>query len=1097
MGRFWTRKSIIALLLVSLIGSSITAGGQASQLTDLTESNLNRQQTEGYKVPLPEGFQIVSSTPTSLVLDIQAPSYSFGIALTEAQTCNILKANGYFQFSSPGEPGLVSAGVMLGVSLDITPTFTIQSIETVDIPGQVHLCPVATPIIQHDPIGLAVDHGDVLTENVTAYSQDVYLPTQPVELVISGMIRSQRVARLNFAPFLYNPAMEKLRLISHIKLEIKLAKDGYINTASIPVDEGPFESLLQKTMINYDQARLWRSPYQPDTPLQISSSLTTPLAQSAYKIQVDQDGIYQVTYAALQAAGVPVSYLDTLNPHTLRILDQGVEIPIYVFGEDDGTFNSGDYLLFYGQKTTTKYTNSNIYWLSWSGADGLRMSTRDGTVHSASSPVSFNTTMHLEQDHEYFTDTPSSPQMDHWFWFFLDASSSSISHDFTFLLQNLDASPHTARVRGLLKGYYANPQHHTLIYINGHLIDDHTWPSTSEYSFSIDIPQVDLVEGTNTLTVACPLDSGITVDQVLINWFDIDFYHTYTSENNSLVFSGDQPGLWKLQIGGFSSDVIDIFDITNPLIPARIVNGSVVFTEPNYQVNFEQQVTGVNDYLALTPSRWLIPVAITQDVPSNLKDNSNGADYIIISHADFLSAIQPLATYRASQGLRVKVVDVQDVYDDFNGGVFDPHAIQTFLAYTYAHWIAPAPAYVLLVGDGHYDFKDNYGSSGTNYIPPYLGDFDPWIGETAADNRYVTVSGSDILPDMFIGRLPVNSVSETTDMVNKILAYDQNPSQGDWNTRLTFVADNADSGGNFPDLSNNIADHYVPSGYQAEKIYYSIPPYTVVADTRVAILNAINQGRLIVTYTGHASTQLWAGETLFSVNNIANLANAGMYPFFAPMTCLEGYFIFPKSPGWNYPSLAESLVRASNKGAIASFSPAGFGLANGHDILAQGLYRAFFAEGTTQFGAATTFAKYFLDANSSSFRDLIDTYNLFGDPATNLKIAPTAVLVFFNGKALPGTIQLNWETINESWLVGFNLYRSESLTGTKQKLNLNLIPAQKPGQMQGALYEYDDAVDNGKIYFYWIELVQVYGRYMLGPISETLLNQINLPVVIR
>ena len=425
------------------------------------------------------------------------------------------------------------------------------------------------------------------------------------------------------------------------------------------------------------------------------------------------------------------------------------------------------------------------------------------------------------------------------------------------------------------------------------------------------------------------------------------------------------------------------------MAPIRILGGSIIPNGSLYQINFEQELSGEHRYLVLSPSRWLTPLAITQDVPSNLKDPTNGADYIIISHADFLDAIQPLATYRASQGLRVKVVDVQDIYDEFNGGVFDPQAIQNFLAYTYSHWIAPAPSYVLLVGDGHYDLQNNYGDSGPNYIPPFLGEFDPWIGETASDNRFVTVSGDDILPDMYIGRLPANSAAETTAMVNKILSYEQNPTQGDWNTHLTFVADNADAGGNFPALSDNIADNYLPEEYTAEKIYYGLPPYddpdpnTRIAATQAAILNAINHGSLIVHYNGHASTGFWASETLFSITSIESLTNNSSFPFFIPMTCMEGYFIWP-----DYPSLAESIVRASEKGAIASWSAAGFGLGGGHDLLAQGIYTAFFNYGMTRLGMASTYGKYYLDANGPGYRDLIDTYNLLGDPATRLNVPP-------------------------------------------------------------------------------------------------------------
>jgi hypothetical protein len=576
----------------------------------------------------------------------------------------------------------------------------------------------------------------------------------------------------------------------------------------------------------------------------------------------------------------------------------------------------------------------------------------------------------------------------------------------------------------------------------------------------------------------------------LVNWLEIDYDHTFTAEYNLLAFT--KPGQWQFQVGGFINNTIDVFDTTNPMAPIRILGGSIIPDGSHYQINFEEDFDGIHNYLVLSPSRWLIPNIITLDVPSNLHDIANRADYIIISYTDFLDAIQPLAAYRANQGLQVKVVDVQDIYDEFNGGVFDPQAIQNFLAYAYSYWSAPVPKYVLLVGDGHYDFLNHLGDSGPNYIPPFMGEYDPWTGETASDNHFVTVSGGDDLPDMYIGRLPANSVSETTAMVNKILSYGQNPPQGGWTSQLTFVADNADAGGNFPALSDNIIDHYLPTDYDAEKIYYGIPPYGNSIDAQIGILNAINQGRLIVNYTGHGSVAFWASEHLLSVSSIDSLTNTGKYPLFLPMTCQEGYFVAP-----NYTSLAEGLVRAPDKGAIASFSPAGFGLAYGHDILIQGLYQAFFNNGTLQLGPATTFAKYYLLANGPGYLDLIDTYNLLGDPGTQLAISPTAVLVSFTGTAKAGTIQLDWETVNESSLVGFNLYRSETPDGIKQKLNSDLILAQNPGQMQGALYEYYDSVESGKNYSYWIELVQIYGRNLVGPISVLSPFWINLPVVVR
>ena len=119
--------------------------------------------------------------------------------------------------------------------------------------------------------------------------------------------------------------------------------------------------------------------------------------------------------------------------------------------------------------------------------------------------------------------------------------------------------------------------------------------------------------------------------------------------------------------------------------------------------------------------------------------------------------MQRLAQFRRDQGLRVQVVDVQDIYDEFSGGLLDPHAIRDFIRYAYVNWPGPPPAYVLLVGDGTYDFLNNEGYNVKTFIPPFLANVDPVMGETAADNRYVTVVGDDAMPDLHLGRLPVNT----------------------------------------------------------------------------------------------------------------------------------------------------------------------------------------------------------------------------------------------------------------------------------------------------------------------------------------------------
>jgi len=106
----------------------------------------------------------------------------------------------------------------------------------------------------------------------------------------------------------------------------------------------------------------------------VQPEVDSPYNQPAYKILVDQDGLYQVSYTDLQAAGVPTSELNSLDPQTFQLFNQTDEVALYVEGEKDGKFHPTDYFLFYGQKVYTKFTDTNVYWLSWGNTKGLRMS---------------------------------------------------------------------------------------------------------------------------------------------------------------------------------------------------------------------------------------------------------------------------------------------------------------------------------------------------------------------------------------------------------------------------------------------------------------------------------------------------------------------------------------------------------------------------------------------------------------------------------------------------------------------------------------------------------------------------------------------------
>lgn len=932
-----------------------------------------------------DGLQVLSAGSEGLVLELRLADIEIEAASAGGRPCQALRVPG---FAAPGGTRLPVRGAMLGVPANAALRVEVVETEMVSLPGRYNLCPEVEPILEWEADQNASPRflGYRAVQDDLAARPTPLSPDAPVELVSTGYVRSQRVASLRFQPFRYDPATGELRYFSRIRARVDfLGGSSGSRSKQAPVDEGVFEATLRQTLVNYDLARDWRVAPQSD--VQSLSMPATPADNGrAFKLLVVEDGMYRVTYEDLDAANFPLA---GLIPSTLRLYNRGSEVALYVAGGQDGTFDAGDYFLFYGQNPRLKYTNTNVYWLTWNeGVDGLRMAERDGTP-GATLPVasSFDRTVRLEENILYRSQHPSGPDLDHWYWRILPVPSTGATRiSFPFTLDQVSGDPLQATVRGLFKGFSATPQHHTQVLVNNQLVYDAYWPSLDEHFFTAQFPQSFLIEGANVIEVVQPRDAPITNDTLFINWFELDYARNYTAANDEMLFL-EQAGNWEFQLNGFSDNTVQIFDVTSPGQPARITGAVIQLQGASYQARFQQVLTGDQRMLALSEARLRTPVDIFEDTPSDLRNSANGADYILITHSDFSAAVQPLAAHRASQGLRAQVVDIQDVYDQFNDGLVDPNAIRSFLTYAYANWQAPAPAFVVVVGDGNYDPKNYQGFSAPVYVPPYLADVDPGIGETAADNRFVSVSGSDFLPDMHLGRLPARSAAEATAMVSKILAYEQNTTLQDWKLDVMFVADDDDPNVDYSYLSDLIADSHLPLSHNREKIYYLQTHMTDIS-ARNAITEGINQGRLMVSYVGHGAFQQWAVPMLFSLADIPRLNNAGRLPFMFPMTCLEGYYIWAANPALvaDDSSVGEAIVRIAGKGAIASFSPAGFGLPGGHNILGVGLFDAIFADRMVQLGPATTQAKLYLYAETGGYQDLIETYTLFGDPATSLPV---------------------------------------------------------------------------------------------------------------
>jgi hypothetical protein len=546
-------------------------------------------------------------------------------------------------------------------------------------------------------------------------------------------------------------------------------------------------------------------------------------------------------------------------------------------------------------------------------------------------------------------------------------------------------------------------------------------------------------------TVSLTCQSG--EDSVLVDFFEVSYPQQFVAYNDSLKFTHDSGN--RYQITDFSIDALMVFDISDSDDVGQVIDFSTAGSDP-YSLEFEPPVNpGASEtFWVLRSDGWQTPAGLVEDSAADLGDIANGADYILITHRDLgwdgngdaYGWLEDLAALRQAQGLRVEVIDVQDIFDEFSYGLFSPQAIKDFLSYAYANWDEPAASYVLLVGDSTYDPKDLIGlADATPYLPAYLA-FTEYMGETVTDEWYVRISGGDAVPDMYIGRLPAASVADAEVMVAKIDAYEAAVKDKSWQGNVIFVADDEteDYEAIFKTMNDDAAA-LLPAAMGISAGY--LDDYLTVNALTADIIGWINSGALLVNYSGHGNTDYWAAGPIFHVDDVASLTNADKYPFFVSMSCLSGHFAYPQPYG--YYSLMEVLLRSTNKGAVAALMPTGKSTTGGQYILDTALFETIFSEDVRLLGPAIAQAKQTLLANGGSeYEELSETFLLFGDPALTLKIPLPRRPAGLAAKVTYESVALSWQPAADFYgaaVEGYNLYRSTSANGSYSLVNSGLI----------------------------------------------------------
>jgi len=681
----------------------------------------------------------------------------------------------------------------------------------------------------------------------------------------------------------------------------------------------------------------------------------------AAKVAVKEQGFYYLDAAEIAGVlDVPMKTAELwIDKTELSLRNQGKEV---AWLEADG--NRGIY--FFGEGMESNYTDENIYWLEV--AKGKKMAATGGKGPGpADDGGIFTETIHLEQDLWAIPNLFHDPESDFFLWDYVFAGYPGLgSKTYALEAEGAASTSELAALTVRLKGGAdtdAKPDHHVTVRMNGYEIGEGRWEGTGALSLRMEFSQEYLNNGDNIIEIVGLLDAGVPYSIFYVDSFDLTYQRYYRAVDNKLLATGD--GKKTLTIRGFTDSDIYVFDVTKPRKPKLIEATTVKKTDGAYGVSFKP-VTPEGRYLALTLDASSTPVSMTADVPSQLRQGKNSADYLVVTPFVLKDAAQSLADYRYE--FETMVVDLEDIYDEFNGGISSPKAIREFLSYAFHEW-QKAPRYVVLAGDGSYDYKDIQGS-GDNLVPPLM--VATLDGLFPSDNRFVDIVGNDGVPEMAIGRLPAGNSEELLALVDKVMIYENG--SGDWTNRIMMLADAPDDGTDFATDSDDVA-FLLPSEYTVDKVYLS---QHAIGSARELVLNGFNDGALIVNYIGHGGVDRLAQKGMLLISDVASLQNSERFPIVTAMTCIIGQYAIP-----GFTSLSEALMLKNDGGAVAVWSPTGLSANNLAKILDGEFFRAIFIEGEKRLGQSVRRA---LKAYSEQGGEplMLDIYTLLGDPATQV-----------------------------------------------------------------------------------------------------------------
>ena len=788
-----------------------------------------------------------------------------------------------------------------------------------------------------------------------------------------GLSRRRPAATLVARLVTYDSTSAKLRRYRHMRIEVR----------------HPVNQQLRSSYVTSDNPHL-----------DVSRSV---LADGQFfKLAISETGIYRIDRTFLELLPGLDTAVGSIDPDQVRIFGNGgapvaalnsapriadlAENQVFVQGGGDGSFDAADAVWFYAQgpsgwqsKELTDsrgrpildpngepihewihyvhpFDSTNYYFLSIGGA-------ASNTYLQEDYPDATDTVLLTEINGRYFVD------LDEYMW------GREGGHSGHTWVSALIPGPGPGRVvfeNLQLPGLTGGTLHYqirTAIQSNPAAVLHYRGANSTLHSVNygsssglstFPIARSGVAEFTQTVTAGQQISLTADLDDqtggplAALDWVRIFYPKTLQADQQFLSFHTPlaEAGTFTFVLRGYTSPPI-VLDVTQPG-DYRWLGLSSRGGEYWVQVTAASE-DEPRELIVFTPDqvRTLEAAAACGSAcrvtPQNLHGIQTWPDFVIITPNQFFEQSNALADRRRAEGLMVEVVDVQQIYNEFSGGLQDVRGIRDYLKFLYDR--SPDEErllrYVLLFGDGHFDYR-NLDASATfpNHIPPFETE-ESWNPEESytSDDYYGLLDDNeglwpyiqkDFKPpndhlnervDVGIGRFTVHTEEEAQLMIDKIVHYESPNTYGQWRNRYLFLADDGPTGisgrQNDKDLHTQntdvvaVAVAKLAPDVNQRKVYAL--SYTReflntwrIPKARQDLLSTIDEGVLVVNYSGHGAERALAQENLFTVEDSRTLQNYDRLPVFITATCSFGRWDLG-----NEQTGAEELLLNRNGGAIA------------------------------------------------------------------------------------------------------------------------------------------------------------------------------------